>query len=318
MSQMKPFTPLSAFASQRRSLLRFMALGGGALLLSPGRLPAAVAELSVQDLGSGAFLLTSAYGNVLALRNDAGLLLVDGLRAADTPALLSALEAHTGGSEVDVLYNTHWHWDRTGSNDSLRAQGARVIAHENTRLWLTHEFFVDWEERQYRPRRAAALPTETFYEDHSLDFGDEQVSSGLLFQAHTDGDIYVRLRERNILVTGDLVINGGFPVPDPVTGGWIGALTAGQARLLELADDQTRIIPGRGATMKHDELRAYHERIVELRERIYAFARQGKGPSEMLAEGVAKGYESWGDPSLFIRNAYPGLGRHYREVDGVV
>ena len=112
--------------------------------------------------------------------------------------------------------------------------------------------------------------------------------------------------------------NAGFPWLGPATGGWHGALTTGQARRLELADDNARIVPGRGAVMTRAELHTYHEQVVALRERIYACVRQGKGPREMLAEDVAAGYEAWGDPTVFVMSAYPGLGRHYREVDGVV
>lgn len=309
---------MSTTHDQRRHLLRLTALAAASAALRPGLVLAAAEPLAVQTLGDDAWVLSTPYGNVLALRNAAGLLLVDGLREDDTPALLAALEQQTGSAAVNLLYNTHWHEDHTGSNETLRDGGARIVAHENTRLWLTNPFYAHWEQRQYQPRPPQALPTETFYEQHSETFGDETIDSGLLFQAHTDGDIYVLLRERNILATGDLVINGGFPVLDPATGGWLGALTTEQARLLELADDDTRIMPGRGALMTRAELRTYHEQIVTLRERIYACVREGKGPREMLAEDVAAGYETWGDPTLFVMSAYPGLGRHYREVDGVV
>lgn len=307
----------------RRKLLT-MATGVGAgwalsrlVLNSPAAL-AAEAGFSLQALGDGAFLISTSYANVLGLQTQEGMLLVGGVREEDAANLLRAVDFHTGGAPLAVAYNTHWHWDHTGSNEALRARGARLLAHENTRLWLTHEFYVDWEDREYHPRAAEALPTETFYTNHALTLGDEEVHSALLFQAHTDGDIYVHLRQRNILVVGDVVADGTFPVMDPVTGGWIGGLTKAQETLLSMADDDTLLIPGSGGVMDKAALRRQYEMLVEIRERIYEFARQGKGPREMLAEGVADGLEQWGDPTRFVLNAYPGLGRHYREVDGVV
>ena len=303
----------------RRRLLQLAAGGtlSSMLLGRPQRLLAAT-KPRLQVLTDEAFVISTDYAAVLGLHNDAGVLLVGGVAAEDSEALLAVLDEHTGAAPVQVVYNTHWHWDQTGSNEALAARGARIIAHENTRLWLSNDFYVDWQDRHYQARSTAALPSETFYEKNALEFGDEQVTTALLFQAHTDGDIYVHLRGQNILAVGDLATEGTFPLVDPVTGGWIGGLCAAQEKLLALANEDTRIIPGSGGVMSRAGLQKQYDMLVVMRERIYEFARQGKGPREMLAEGVAEGFEAWGDPTQFVLNAYPGLGRHYRQVDGVV
>lgn len=306
----------------RRRMLQLTGAGtlGGMLMGAPGLSGTLLAagRPALRSLGDRAFVIETDYAGVLGLHNEAGVLLVGGVAAEDSEALLTVLDEHTGGAPVKTVYNTHWHWDQTGSNEALAERGARIIAHENTRLWLTNDFYVDWQDRHYKPRPPEALPTETFYEQHELEFGDERVNSELLFQAHTDGDIYVHLRGLNILAVGDLATQGTFPLVDPVTGGWIGGLTAAQEKLLALADEQTVIIPGSGGVMDRAGLQRQYDMLVTMRERIYEFARQGKGPREMLNEGVADGFEEWGDPTRFVLNAYPGLGRHYRQVDGVV
>jgi glyoxylase-like metal-dependent hydrolase (beta-lactamase superfamily II) len=312
---------MTTFA-RRRMLTMMAGIGAGwtagPLIIQAGIANAAEPVFSTQTLENGAFLISTDYANVLGLQTPEGVVLVGGVRQEHAAAFLEVLDAHTSRAPVVLAYNTHWHWDHTGSNEVLRQRGARLIAHENTRLWLTNEFYVDWEDREYGPRPAEALPTETFYTNHAVSLGGEDIHSGLLFQAHTDGDIYVHLRGRNILVVGDVVADGTYPVMDPVTGGWIGGLTKAQERLLAIADDNTLIIPGSGGIMDKAALRRQYDMLVEIRERIYEFARQGKGPREMLSEGVASGLEAWGDPTRFVLNAYPGLGRHYREVDGVV
>jgi glyoxylase-like metal-dependent hydrolase (beta-lactamase superfamily II) len=40
------------------------------------------------------------------------------------------------GGNVVMLFNTHWHWDHTGSNELLAKQGTRIFAHEYTKQWL--------------------------------------------------------------------------------------------------------------------------------------------------------------------------------------
>ena len=84
--------------------------------------------------------------------------------------------------------------------------GARIVAHEHTKQYLSTEFFVDWEGRTYQPLPAKALPTQTFYTKGTMTFGSEQVEYGHLGQAHTDGDIYVLFPDSNVLVAGGNLI----------------------------------------------------------------------------------------------------------------
>ncbi len=51
--------------------------------------------------------------------------------------------------------------------------------------------------------------------------GAETLCYGYLSQAHTDGDLYVKLAKANVLVTGGVVAGSGWPTADWVTGGWI-------------------------------------------------------------------------------------------------
>jgi hypothetical protein len=43
------------------------------------------------------------------------------------------------------------------------------------------------------------------------------------------------------------------------------------------------------------------------------------GAEDMIREGPTKEFDAkWGNPELFIRNAYPGLWGHVRELGGIV
>src|SRR5204863_637261 len=112
------------------------------------------------------------------------------------------------GQKVTALFNTDWHLEHTGSNDAFRKAGAKIIAHENTKLWIGADFYSDWEQKRYKPRPDAALPTETFYNNGKITFGTERLEYGHMPQAHTDGDIYVFFPQDNVLVTGDVVSVG--------------------------------------------------------------------------------------------------------------
>jgi hypothetical protein len=48
------------------------------------------------------------------------------------------------GRAGPTLFNTHWHPEQTGSNETLGKAGAQIIAQENTRLWLTTDVKWPW------------------------------------------------------------------------------------------------------------------------------------------------------------------------------
>ena len=275
--------------------------------------------LTITRLTDTLTLIGGAGGNVVALSAPEGLLLVDCGAAGRSRELLHALSGLPGGHRVRTVFNTHWHWDHTGNNESLRKSGAQIVAHENTRLWLGTDVWVEWENRTYRRRPAQALPTQTFYTQGSMAFGGETIDYGYLPQAHTDGDLYVYFRGQNVLVAGDVLSVGSYPVLDFSTGGWIGGMADATQKLAELANEQTRIIPGTGPVQSRADLRAEHEMLATLKEDLWQLMRKGYGPDDMIKADPTSKYDGkWGDPRLFVSNTYRGLYGHVRELRGVV
>src|SRR5690606_37958485 len=97
---------------------------------------------------------------------------------------------------------THWRYDHTGGNAAVRAAGARIFAHENTRLWLDGDFYVPWEDRHYEPRPEAALPTDTFYVSGAVTLGGRTVEYRHCKRACTDGDICVVFPDADVIAAG--------------------------------------------------------------------------------------------------------------------
>jgi glyoxylase-like metal-dependent hydrolase (beta-lactamase superfamily II) len=245
--------------------------------------------------------------------------LVDGGDAAHSGALLKTISQATGGRPIVSAFNTHWHWPHTGSNEALRKAGVRIIAQENTRLWLTEPVNEEWEHRTY-PARPKALPTDTFYKGvQKLPFGKASIEYGYLPQAHTDGDLYVYFRDANVLVAGDVVAVGQYPILDFSTGGWTLGMANATKQLLDLVDDQTRIVPGSGVLQTKADLAAEHDMLATLHEDLWQLMRKGMGAEDMIAAGATRKFDDkWGNSDLFITNAYRGLYGHVRELRGIV
>src|SRR5580692_5800844 len=173
--------------------------------------------------------ITGAGSNVLAVIGPDSVLMVDGGAAEHSAELLKLVAAQAGGKPAKVLFNTHWHPNHTGSNEALGKTGAKIISHAYTKQWLSTEIdWGQWQKPTSEPLPAVALPNETFYSSGKMSFAGQSIEYANMPQAHTDGDIYVFFREANILMAGDVVSVGSYPVLDYTTGGWIGGLVNAQ------------------------------------------------------------------------------------------
>jgi glyoxylase-like metal-dependent hydrolase (beta-lactamase superfamily II) len=130
------------------------------------------------------FLLSGAGANVVAAGSPDGLVLVDGgLERHSKQLVKTALQA-TQAHRVATLFNTHWHPEQTGSNEALGRNGVKIIAHTNTKLWLTRRITVGWRAGTYGPFTGKALPGETFYAKADIPIGDEHLEYGYMPGPH--------------------------------------------------------------------------------------------------------------------------------------
>jgi glyoxylase-like metal-dependent hydrolase (beta-lactamase superfamily II) len=217
---------------------------------------------------------------------------------------------------VQILFNTHYHLDQTGNNELFAQAGTKIIAHERTREWMATDYWVPAEDRYEKARPEAARPTQTFYTTGSLTAAGEQIDYGYLLLAHTSGDIYVHFKDSNVLAVGDVASPLRDPALDYFTGAWIGGRVDAMDLLLKLANEQTRIVPAYGPMMTRAEFKAERDMMEEVRVRLFQEVREGKGPKEMLKEGLLNGLaRRWEDPYKFLYDAAKGLWAHHDKLD---
>jgi len=265
-----------------------------------------------QGVGNNLVLLDGGGANVLAFSTGNGLVLVD----SGAPRSGDKLVASLKNAKVQTLFNTHYHLDQTGNNEMFAAAGAKIIAHERTRQWMSSDYWVPAEERYEKARPKAARPTETFQTTGTLKAGAEQIDYGYLPLAHTNGDIYVFFKTSNVLAVGDVASPLRDPALDYFTGGWIGGRVDAMDILLGLANEQTRIVPAYGPVMTKAEFKAERDLMEEVRARMWKQVREGDGPKDMLEAGVLKGLpRTWKDPDKFLYEAAKGLWAHHNKLD---
>ena len=307
-------------AKNRRDFLKTVIGGAAAFSLSSeGFGQQTSASIAAMPLSENLALFSGAGRNVVVVAGNDGLLMVNGGRPEQSADLLKAVTGPSGTNRVQVLFNTDWYLENTGSNETLGKAGAKIIAHENTKLWLGTDIDVEWQKRTYKPRPKEALPNQTFYTTGKMTFGKEEIQYGHLGQAHTDGDIYVFFPGPNILMTGDVFSAGMYPIPDYCTNGWLGGLVTATKTLVGLTDMKTRVIPGTGPIQSRSDLEAQYEMCNTLKTRIGEMMKQGKGAKEIIAAAPTAEFDKkWGDPTVFMSVVYRGLWSHVRELGGIV
>jgi glyoxylase-like metal-dependent hydrolase (beta-lactamase superfamily II) len=298
--------------STRREFIRALMGGAAGLTLTypvfgQGRGPA---PITVTKLTDRIAAFSGVGGNVGLVIAPDGLLMIDGgtaNRAADLATSIAAVSPRM----VQVLFNTHYHFDHTGSNEYLGKNGVRIIAHENVKKRLSTTFENPAMGRTMEALSAAGQPTETFTAGGKLAFGPEALEYTHTPPAHTDGDAFVFFPNANVLHTGDLFWVGRYPVVDYTVGGSLAAMAATLSQMDKVGDASTRIICGHGPgnTSKAD-MREVREMWLTINQRLEEHARQGRAVDEVIKMAPTKDFDmklGVQNPEGFLRQAYGGV-----------
>ena len=264
--------------------------------------------LAVLDVGGCNVLCSTA--------DPQGLVLVDSGARTSVSQLTAALQAVRQDAKVQVVFNTHYHADQTGNNETVAAAGVKIVAHVHTRQWMSTDYWVPSENRYEKARARAAWPTDTFRVTGSLNAGSEQIDYGHLPLAHTDGDIYILFRDANVLAVGDVASPLRDPALDFFTGAWIGGRVDAMDAILRLSNEQTRIVPAAGPPMTRAEFKDERDMMEEVRSRVWARILKGDSPDDMVDAGVLNGLRrTWKDPRKFLYDAAQGMFAHHNKLD---
>ncbi|HMH82733.1 MAG TPA: MBL fold metallo-hydrolase [Gemmatimonadales bacterium] len=238
--------------------------------------------IQAQPLAENLTLLAGPGGNVVVLHGAEGMVLVDTFVAPAWPRLQESLKG-LSGAPVKFVIDTHWHFDHTDNNAPLRAGGATLVAHENTKLRMTQPHHLAVLELDFPPSPAAALPQRVFQDAYKLEANGERVTASHVPPAHTDTDVVVRFEKANVLHTGDVFFNGRYPFIDGSTGGRIDGMIEGVGRLLSLAEADTKIVPGHGPLGTKADLVKYRDMLSTAADRVRNLKASGKSLEESIA-----------------------------------
>jgi glyoxylase-like metal-dependent hydrolase (beta-lactamase superfamily II) len=247
--------------------------------------------IKTTDLGSGIHMLEGAGGNIAITVAGDGVIMVDSQFAPLYGKIKAAIAAQTN-QPVRYLVNTHFHRDHTGANEAFAKDGAIIVAHENVKTRLAEGSRNGLTGNLVPPAPMLALPKQTYRDSLTLQLRGRSAELRHSKNVHTDGDTYLYFADANVLVAGDLVFFGRYPNIDFLYGGSIDGMIRGVDELLQLAKEDTKIVPGHGPAGTKAMMRDYRAMLVAARDRIAKLKADGKSEDEVVAAKPNADYDA--------------------------
>jgi len=258
-------------------------------------------EINVHPVAGQVYYIEGRGGNIGLFVGDDGVFLVDDQFAPLTDKIVAAIRL-LSGKPIRFLVNTHLHPDHTGGNENFGKMGTLVFGHDNVRRQMEISAYTQ------------EPPLVTYSQDISFHINGETVHVFKTPDAHTNGDSYIFFKGSNVIHAGDVYRTTSYPYIDTNNGGsFLGTIKALEL-LLDVADGDTKIIPGHGVISDTEEVQAFLDMLLVIRDRVSASIDEGMTLEEAQVAGLTKEYdERWesgrriGSSAALISAAYADM-----------
>ena len=270
------------------------------------------AKITTEKITENIHVLFGYGGNILVSTGKDGVLLVDDQFPQLKYKIMSAVRK-LGGRSIDYIVNTHWHFDHAEGNNAFGPDGARIVAHENSRDMMLNPKPINLSFIIYpqQPYPSNAVPQITFKENMKLHLNGDQIELYHFGHAHTTGDTAVYLRGSNVLHMGDVFNMSGPPFIDADNGGSIDGIIHFCEEILKVVNDETIVVPGHGPISTTEDMQIYIDMLIVVRDRIQSQINDGKTLEQILASDPTKEWRNMYGENLLLQGlvdrAYAGM-----------
>jgi glyoxylase-like metal-dependent hydrolase (beta-lactamase superfamily II) len=268
-------------------------------------------EIKAEKISDNIYALFGSGGNIGVLAGEDGFVLVDDQFAPLSEKIKAAL-AEIGKGSINYTINTHYHYDHADGNKVYGPEGALIVAHANTRKRLMQENTITLPGRDPRVQEVypkEAWPKVTFEKALKLHLNGQTVRIFHPGNAHTDTDAIIYFEEANVMHTGDVFVRYGIPFIDGDNGGSIGGMIKAMNQLIEIANDQTVIIPGHGQLAKKQDMVNFRDMLQDIWDQVAAAKKAGKSLEDIQAADPTQKYQGGNMGKYVIGLIYGELGK---------
>ena len=258
-------------------------------------------EINVHPVAGQVYYIEGRGGNIGLFVGDDGVFLVDDQFAPLTDKIVAAIRP-LSDKPIRFLVNTHLHPDHTGGNENFGKMGALVFGHDNVRRQMKISAYTQ------------EPPLVTYSQDVSFHINGETVHVFKTPDAHTNGDSYIFFKGSNVIHAGDVYRTTSYPYIDTNNGGsFLGTIKALEL-LVDVADGDTRIIPGHGIISNAGEVQAFIDMLLVIRDRVKASIGEGMSLEEAQAAGLTKEYDERWESGRRIGSSAALIGAAYADM----
>lgn len=210
---------------------------------------------------------------------------------------------------IGYIINSHFHYDHVDGNRSFGKEKIPIVSHVNVRTRLSKDQQLTLSGLQ-KAHAADVLPTITYSEKMNLEEPDETIELIHMKNAHTDGDTFIYFKRANIYHTGDVFVRYGIPFIDENNGGDIYGMIAAANYLMENSNSETKFIPGHGIVCSMQEVKAFRDLLVLIRDHVIRLYKQGASIEKILNEVKIDEKIGGVDKKNFVRHVYRMVQKH--------
>lgn len=253
------------------------------------------------------YMLQGQGGNIGVSVGKDGILIVDDDYAQVSPKIAEALKA-LGSEKPRFIFNTHWHGDHTEGNKFF-GKDSLIFAQTNVRKRLMADASILGQKFTAYPE--FALPVITYDESISIHFNGDELKAVHYPNGHTDSDSVIFFTKANVVHMGDDFFIGTLPFVDLENGGSVQGMARNVGEIIKLLPADVKVIPGHGALGTLQDLKNYHQMLLETIDHVRKGMMAGKSLEGLKKDGLPekfKAYETgFVKPPFWIETIYKSL-----------
>jgi len=252
-------------------------------------------NLKIVKANNDVYMLKGKGGNIGLSFGKESILMIDDQYAELSEDILKAIR-QISKKPIKMLINTHFHGDHTGGNMAFNKEGAVIFSHKNARERLAG--IVNSDQKKIDE---SSLPMVTFTEKLQFHHNNETIQAFHIENAHTDGDVAIYFPKSNVIHTGDVFFNGGYPFIDIENGGSVEGYLKGLQKIKMTANEDTKIIPGHGEMGTVDDLTFTINMLNDIYKQVrFQYAKEKSLQEIMGMKDITSKYDEKGYGKGFI------------------
>lgn len=266
-------------------------------------------SVGVTEITPTLLIFSTVNGNVVTSVGPDGVLLIGTPSASSTQQINKILATRTKSSVRYVVIAPQDLAHSQGDAGWGRL-GAFVAMHENALQRLGGD--VMGTPPPLSPQfiqLGVDRPRIAFSEVLAFDLNGESIHIVHQKPGYSNADALVHFHTAKLVYMGEVYPGDGYPRIDPAQGGALDGLLG---TIESWTDSAFQVVPARGKVTNGASLKAFHDMIVTIRDRIKRMIEAGRSEDEVLAEHPTSDFDAqYGDgrtsPAEFVRDVYAAL-----------